>query len=131
MPRRKTPHLTQLELEIMDAIWDTDDATVESIRAHLDAGGRELALPSIRTMLGILTEKGYADRRSEGRKHIYFALVPREEARTRMLGDLTEKLFAGSPLDLVSTLINNKMVDRDDLKKVKAMISQAERKQRK
>ncbi len=59
MARRKTEHLTPLELEIMHVLWETGPANVQSVQQHLE---RELAYTTVQTMLNILHRKGKVKR---------------------------------------------------------------------
>ena len=127
MARRKTRTLTELELEIMQVVWKQREATVEDIRQALEESGRPLALPSIRTMLGILQDKAYVTRRLAGRGHAYRPIVSAQQGRKRILKDIIERGFDGSALSLVAALVNGGMVSRRELEKVKRLIRQHER----
>lgn len=126
MARRKTRTLTELELEIMQVVWGREKTTVEEIRRALEAEGKPLALPSVRTMLGILQEKGYVKRRASGRRHIYRACVSRDRARKSILTDVIDRAFDGSALDMVAALIDSRAIAKGDVEKVKALIERAE-----
>ena len=127
MKRRKSRPLTELELEIMNVIWDGGAARVEEIRATLENGGRPLALPSIRTMLGILMDKGYLSREPSGRAHLYSPRVSREAAHKGILSDLLHRAFDGSALSMVATLLDARMVPKRDLYEVKRLLREYEK----
>ena len=122
MARRKTKTLTELELEIMRVVWSKEEVTVEDIRRDLEGRGKPLALPSVRTMLAILQEKGYAARRPHGRGFAYRALVRREDARESIVRDVIERAFDGSALGLVATLMSGELVSKGEVRKVKDLI---------
>lgn len=126
MARRKTRTLTELELEIMQVVWKQQEAAVEDIRRAFKAMGKPLALPSIRTMLGILQEKGYVTRRADGRRFVYRARVAQEAARESILKDLLDRAFDGSALDLVAALIDTRLVSKKDIDEVTRLIRRAE-----
>ena len=96
MARRKTRTLTEVELEIMQVVWQRAEVSVGDLQQTLEGQGKPLALPSIRTMLSILQEKGYVTRRGQGRGHLYRAKVPRTEAEKRILRDIVKRAFRGS-----------------------------------
>lgn len=127
MARRKSRTLTQLELEIMQAVWSQDEIGVEEIRKAFEDAGTPLALPTIRKMLSILQEKGYVTRRVQGRGHIYRALISEKEAHKGFLRDLVERAFDGSATNLVAALLQSKMVSKRDLEKVKRLIAEHEK----
>ncbi len=115
MVRRKSKTLTDLELEIMQVIWRSEEITVDRLRLALIEEDRELALPSIRTMLGILQEKGYLARRRLGRGHAYRAVVSAEQAERSILQDIIERVYNGSAANLLAALLSLGLVRKSDL----------------
>jgi predicted transcriptional regulator len=124
MPRKKARTLTAFELEIMRFIWRHEETTVPDLQRALEATGRIVALPTIRTMLGILEQKGYVTRRTGRRRHVYRATVSAEDGKRRILKDVVERAFDGSAMDLVAALVNAAMISRRDLEKAKRLIQQ-------
>jgi len=122
VPRRKQRTLTEFELEIMQVLWQDEEVTVEEVRRAFEEAGKPLALPTIRTMLGILKKKGYVTRRRFGRGHAYRPTVSRDKARKRIIKDILERAFEGSALGLVATLVNTRMVSRKELEKIRELI---------
>ena len=127
MSRRKTRTLTEFELEIMRIVWGHDETTVPDVQSALEEAGRPVALPTIRTMLGILEQKGYVTRRTGRRRHAYRAVVSADCAQWGILTDFFERAFDGSALSLVAALVNGEMVSRKDLQKVTRLIEQREK----
>lgn len=127
MARKKAQNLTELEQILMNIIWDEPGCAVETIRERLETLGHPLALPSIRTMTGILEKKGYISREAEGRRHLFFPEVSREQAQQSTLRELLQKAFGGSPLSLAATLLNSDMVSKDDIDEVKKLLKEKEK----
>ena len=127
MARRKKRTLTELELEIMQIVWQQDEVTVKALCEKFERSDRPLALPSIRTMLGILQDKGYVKRRPFGRGYAYSATVSADQARTSILKDIIERAFNGSASTLVTALVNSDMVSDGELKKVRQLVKQHEK----
>lgn len=128
MPRRKSRTLTELELEFMNVLWDHGASGVAQIRRALKERGHDLARASVRTMLAVLEEKGYAARGVEGRRPVYRPLISREQAQQSILRDVVDRAFGGSALDLVVALVDTRMMAEGDAQKVRALIEEAERK---
>jgi len=124
MARRKTRTLTTLELEIMHVIWRNGRTSVEAIRQALAKTSKPLALPSIRTMLGILQEKGYVTRTRKGRAYLYRPVVSAEKAKKRILDDVIERAFDGSAWSLVAALVDSRTVSAKELEKIRELIDQ-------
>ncbi len=124
MARRRSRTLTEVELEIMQLLWAEEEATVEDLAASLKKAGKPLAPSSIRTMLSILKDKGYVERRRLGRGHAYRPLVQAEEARKSILKDVVDRVFGGSTSSLVAALMSEGMANGDDIAKAKALIDE-------
>lgn len=127
MARRPTKTLTELELEIMNILWERGDATVEDLVDGFAAQGKALADSSFRTMLQILREKGYVTRRRRGRGFVYRPAVPEEDAKRSILRDVINRAFDGSASNLVAALVKQGMVGRDDLAEARRLIEQHEK----
>ena len=128
MPRKpkNSNALTDLELAIMNAIWDRDPPTsVENIQETLAERGKPLAGPSIRTMLMILVDKGFLIREQVGKRHHYFAKINRSQVQRTIAQEILSKAFNGSAADLVAALVKDGQLGSDDLRQVKALLEEA------
>lgn len=105
MARRKTEHLTPLELEIMHVLWETGPANVQTVQQHLV---RELAYTTVQTMLNILQRKGKVKRTLKDRAYFYKPVVSRSQVVGQHMGDIVERLFGGSAESLVMSLVETK-----------------------
>ena len=68
MPRRKSEQMTPLELEIMQVLWETGPATVQTVQRQLK---RELAYTTVQTMLTVLHRKQKVKRTLKDKAYIY------------------------------------------------------------
>jgi len=127
MPRKKTKTLTELELGIMQVIWQLRETTVQDVQDALAAEKRRLAQSSIRTMLAILVDKGYLTRRQDGRGFIYSPAVEKSEADRRILKDLLDRAFKGSVAGLVAALFNTRMMSKKDFDTARTLIREHEK----
>lgn len=122
MARRKSRTLTELELAIMQVVWGREEITVEELRQALKETGRALALSSVRTMLGILLDKGYVMRRRLGRGHAYRAVVGAEQAEKSMAQDMIDRVYNGSAANFVAALLSQGLVRKHDLVEARRLI---------
>jgi len=127
MPRRKSRTLTEVELEFMQIVWEAGEVTTEDVLERLGRRERHLSDGSVRKILSILMTKGYLLRRPEGRGSRYRAGVPKGRASRNMLLDLVHRAFGGSPALMVASLLDSPQVSRDDLEKIKGLISEREK----
>ena len=122
MTPRKTEQLTPLELEIMNVLWETAPANVQTVQGALK---RELAYTTVQTMLNILHRKGKVTRTLKDRAYFYKPSVSRARVLRQTVGDIVERLFGGSAESLVMTLVDSKKLSRAQLDRLKRMLEES------
>ena len=120
--------LTELQLEIMNVLWERGEVSVGDVRAALKPS-RDLAHTTVSTLLTRLEKKGIVRHRAEGRQYLYSPAV--EAARVqryvmRGLSKMMDQLFGGDLTHAVSHLLSKSDIDEDDLARVKELIEQKE-----
>ncbi len=121
MARRKTEHLTPLELEIMHVLWETGPANVQTVQQHLQ---RELAYTTVQTMLNILQRKGKVKRTLKDRAYFYKPAVSRSQAVGQHMGDIVDRLFGGSAESLVMSLVETKHLTPQKLARLHKLLEE-------
>lgn len=125
MARSKSEHLTPLELEIMNVLWETGPANVQTVQQKL---GRELAYTTVQTMLNILHKKGKAKRTLKDRAYFYKPAVSQKQAATKQVADIVDRLFGGSAESLVMSLLETKYLTPAKLSRLQKLVEKAEEK---
>src|SRR5690606_24711930 len=98
MARPTSRVLTDGELRLMKVIWDRGPSTVTEIREALSTDTDVTLAPStLRTLLGILEDKGYLRSEQRGKAKVYTALVDRAKARGNVARYVIDRFFNGSP----------------------------------
>jgi predicted transcriptional regulator len=122
LARKKSPHLTDAELRLMEVLWERGPATVSDVveNVHSEA---PLAYSTVLTTLRILETKGYLKHRKEGRAFVYRPVVKREKAQDKALTHLLRRFFEDSPELLVLNLLETKM-SSDELKRLRKRIEE-------
>lgn len=126
MTDRTPPPLTRRELEIMKTIWRLGEATVRQVY-EAQRGRKRHAYTSLMTLMKILEEKGVLRHRAEGRAYVYYPAVSRAQVTARMVKDLMQRLFDGSPDPLVLHLLERERLTPETLREIKEMVRQHER----
>jgi BlaI family transcriptional regulator, penicillinase repressor len=121
VPPKKSATLTEAELRLMEVVWAKGPSTVHQILESLQAKP-VLAYNSVLTTIRILEKKGYVQHLKDGRAHVYMALVGREEARRSEVRNLVSRFFQNSHDLLMLNLLEEKGVDREELKRLRAML---------
>ncbi|MBT4483718.1 MAG: BlaI/MecI/CopY family transcriptional regulator [Candidatus Latescibacteria bacterium] len=131
MQNIKPSTFTKVELEFMQIIWDHSEATSEDIQNALAKKDRHITDGGIRRILSILMKKGHLTRNKRGRSFLYKAIIHKEYAEKNIIHDLLDRAFSGSIPHMVSTLINSRDISDDEMKEVKKIITERERKRQK
>jgi len=126
VPTRKESDkpLTPLELEIMNVLWETGPANVQTVQARLS--GRELAYTTVQTMLNVLHRKGKVKRRLKDRAYFYQPVLSRQKAVTQAMGDLLDRFFGGSADRLVMSLVETRRLTPEKLARIQRMLENSE-----
>lgn len=106
----KTPlELGKRERQIIETVQRLHEASVADVRANLaDAP----SYSSVRTMLGVLVEKGWLKHRRDGKRYLYRPAVSRERSQRTALRRLLNTFFGGSADDAVAALLD---ISADDM----------------
>ena len=108
------------ELDVMGVLWDLGSGTVAEVRDKLPA---DLAYTTVLTILRNLEAKGFVDHTTEGKAHRYAPQIGRRAARRSALTKIVDKLFHGSPEQLVAQLVEDEHLSADDLRRLRALLA--------
>ena len=122
-PRKKSERLTPLETEIMNVLWQTGPASVQTVQQQL---GRELAYTTVQTMLNVLVRKKKARRTLKDRAYYYRPAVKRDQVAGSAVKDLIDRLFGGSAESLVMSLVESRQLTPEKLARLQRMIEARE-----
>src|SRR5215831_15302481 len=125
MARRKSPHLTEAELRLMDVLWETGAATVAQVAEALPKE-LNLAYNTVLTTMRILENKGYVKHRKpkEGRAFVYRPAVSREHASRTALRYLLDRFFRNSASALVLNLLDDENLSEEELHRIRALLKE-------
>lgn len=122
MARHTTRHPTDLELEILKRLWQSEPLSGRQIRDALNPE-RELTYQSVMTVLGIMEEKGYVKRKKEGSSYLYRTRVTEQATSKNMLADLVQRLFNGSATAAMLNLLETSDLSDEELSKLRDSVN--------
>jgi predicted transcriptional regulator len=124
MARPPAKELTERELEVMHVFWNLGEATAAEIRDELAGGGLDRAYTTVATLVRILLEKGFLSQQSGDRPFRYRPARSYEEVSRRLLGDLVERVFAGSREQLLVRLMDEKKLTAKERAALEAILKE-------
>jgi predicted transcriptional regulator len=116
---------TTSELAILRVLWDRGPSTVREVHDALE-GGKPAGYTTTLKLMQIMAAKGLVERDEAARAHVYKAAPAREEVEREMVGDLLDRLFAGSAVQLVQRALSMKRATPEELREIRRMISRHE-----
>jgi BlaI family transcriptional regulator, penicillinase repressor len=109
------------ELDVMSVLWLHGSGTVGEVREWLDA---DLAYTTVLTILRNLEAKEFVSHEEEGRAHRYFPRVAQRTAQRSALSRLVDKLFEGSPEELLTRLVDDHALSSGELRRLARRVSE-------
>ena len=124
MAKADSSPLTDAQREIMEIVWERGEVTVSIVRDAL-AVRRQLARNTVQTMIVRLEDKGWLKHREERRTFVYSANRPRSVSLGAKVAQMVDRLFAGSPEEMVTALIEYQGLSPDEAQRIRGMIDKA------
>jgi BlaI family transcriptional regulator, penicillinase repressor len=126
---RSKARLGDLQAAIMRVLWTRGEATAADVHEALFAK-RGLAPTTIATMLRKMEERGIVGHRVQGRQFVFVPALSETEVRRSMVADIVGRLFEGDHAALVSHLLSEHEISRNELDEIRALLSARRAKQR-
>ena len=108
--------LTKTEEEVMHYIWELGECLVSDIIAEMP--DKKPPHSTISSIVRILEKKGFVDHKTYGRTHLYFPKVSKEDYSKRTLSKFIRKYFEGSAERMVSFLVEEEELSKEDLEQL-------------
>ncbi len=118
--------LGKVQLRIMNVLWEQGQATAREITDLLNLT-EPIAHSTVQTLLRGLMEKGAVTHETEGRTFVFKPTLAEDKVRKSATRDLLGRLFDGSVSDLVSHLLKNERVSKQELDAIRKLINEKSR----
>ena len=113
--------LGDLQLSIMEVVWDRGSATVAEVHEVLQRT-RELAYTTVLSTLRGLERRRFLDHTVEGKAHRFRSRVTRDEYTQDRVRELVTRLFEGNPAALMNHLLGSERLEAADLSRIRALL---------
>jgi len=123
---RTSHRLGDLQLRILQSLWDRPDSSVAEVHAELKPE-RDLAYTTVATMLRKMEVRGLVTHREAGRSFLYRALVAADDVSRSVGKHLVDQLSGGSLIEAVSHLLTSREVSLDELNQLEKLVKEAKR----
>lgn len=116
------PRPTESELELLRILWDKEPATVREIYDALNLV-RPSGYTTVLKMLQIMTAKGLVVRDEASRAHVYRSVMSQDAMQSKILKDLSVRLFSGSAAQLALHALAMEPASDVELDEIRALIA--------
>lgn len=125
MQTEKKNQPTESELEILQVLWSKESATVREIHEVLEAS-RDIGYTTTLKTMQIMTEKGFLERDTSSRVHIYTPVISQEKTREQFLTKMIDGLYNGSAGRLVLGALGSEKLSTEELQEIRNYLEQFE-----
>jgi len=115
------PRPTETELELLRILWEKEPATVRDIYDTLNEE-RPSGYTTVLKLLQIMTAKGLVVRDEANRAHVYRAAISQDAMQSKILKDLSLRLFSGSAAQLALHALAMEPASQNELDEIRALI---------
>jgi len=119
-PDRK---LGELELQILNVVWERGPSTVRHVLEALTVDPRPTYM-TVLIMMRLMHEKGYLTRDERGRAHVYQARLREGSVKRGLLRDFVRDAFRGSPEALVVRLLDDPNRTDEELDRIRELLDE-------
>ena len=121
------PKPTDAEVEILSILWARGPSAVREVHDEISANGRPIGYTTVLKQMQMMFEKGLLRRDESQRAHVYAAAIRQEQTQRQLVGDLLDKAFAGSAMNLVMQALATKPASAEELAQIRELLDQHER----
>ncbi|MCA9148595.1 MAG: BlaI/MecI/CopY family transcriptional regulator [Planctomycetales bacterium] len=123
MARPASPQPTDLELQLLNILWERAPLAASEIRDLLAETGRDIAHTSVLTTLNTMVKKKYLVRKKVGKAFLFSARVERGAVSQRLLKNVLNSVFGGSAKAVLSSLFDCTEINADEIKELRRLIN--------
>lgn len=117
---------TDSELQILQVIWDRGPSTVRQVFLELGST-KGVGHTTILKLMQIMVDKGLLARDASRRPQIFRSTRSRQRTQRRLLGDLTDRVFGGSPGDMVLQALSTRKSTPEERRQIRELLDRLER----
>jgi predicted transcriptional regulator len=120
---------TTSELEILRVLWARGPSTVRDVHESLSET-KDLGYTTVLKLLQIMTTKGTVRRNETQRAHVYEAVLPAEQTKRQIAGDMLQRVFEGSASQLMMHALAGRKSSPEEITELRRMLDEYERTRR-
>lgn len=123
MPKQLARPLTDVELEVMQLIWNLGECSIRDVFEAVPKG-RDLAYTTVATMVKILEQKGAVTCQKKDRAITVKPKIQRADYESTSLKHLNQAVFQGNATSMVTRLLDDGDLSVEELKALRKLLDE-------
>ncbi|MFT7643562.1 MAG: BlaI family penicillinase repressor [Pirellulaceae bacterium] len=123
MSRHASSQPTDVELQILNILWELGPSTVREIHNRM-MEAKETVYSTTVKMLLVMLEKGLVKRDDSVRPQIYRSARSQQKTQKGILDDLIHKVYDGSAKSLVMQALSAGPASKEDLAEIRNLLDE-------
>ena len=116
----------RVQMRIMQVLWEKVRATSQEITGELNEY-EPIVFKNVQTLLRELEKKGAIAHEVVNRTYYYYPLVTDEKVKKKLVRDFIDRLFGGSTAGLLSSIIKDRSIPPEEMKKISEMLKKKDK----
>lgn len=117
--------LTKTEERVMQMFWKLKKGFVKDVIEQIPDKPKP-PYNTISSIVRVMVKKGYLGYKAYGKTYEYFPLINKSEYRKMQLKKMISGYFGDSPSTLLSHIVKEEKLSKEEIKKLKDIISKIE-----
>lgn len=115
--------ISEAEHAVMEVLWERSPLTATEV-CEMVCRERDWSLPTVKTLLSRLVQKGAIETRPDGRRFLYSPLLERADYVGEESQRLVDRLFGGRAAPLFAHLAEAEALTPDDIAEIEALLKE-------
>ena len=115
--------ISDAEHAVMEVLWECAPRTAAQV-CETVCEARGWSMPTVKTLLSRLVNKGAVGTEPQGRKFLYSPLIERSDYVGGESRRLVDRLFGGKPASLFAQLAENEALTDNDLEEIESLLKE-------
>lgn len=115
--------ISEAEHAVMEALWERSPLTATEV-CETVCRARGWSLPTVKTLLSRLVQKGAIETRPDGRRFLYSPLLERADYVGEESQRLVDRLFGGRAAPLLAHLAEAEALTPEDIAEIEALLKE-------
>ncbi len=123
MPRQPSEQPTEVELAILNVLWERGPSSVGQVHEALKAS-RDTVYSTTLKMIQVMFGKGLLTRNESQRPRIYQPAKPKKQTQSQLVDHLIQKAFGGSVRKMVLSAVESKSIRPEEVTEIHQLLKQ-------